>query len=373
MTIPVALPSPKPLYLDQQDPMPNGRKRKSSASCDASQPQPPKEKQSSSSTTPAKRCRANRELLTEEEKRANHIASEQKRRNTIRNGFKEMTDVVPTLKNINHSKSTILFKAVEYIKHLDRRNRSLREKIASLQMRVEVKRRMGTLASPIPTPSAAWLSSRRNTFTVAPSYAHDYALPPPSRRTSDVLSTRLPPSAMAALVAHKNQQKQLGMLQEQLRIQRDLLSKHNNMMQSSPSSSAAISIPSSSSSTPDRASSQADTSSLFSRLHWTPTYHSISIPNSAADEHGVPYPHSQHSNHSSTVNTNGISTTTTTSYTPALVVPMTAEDDQHRRPWEDSAKSAPSLNIPADDDFGKESAHREGLLSCAKFKQLKQQ
>ncbi|KAI8065273.1 hypothetical protein BC940DRAFT_241570, partial [Gongronella butleri] len=35
-----------------------------------------------------------RELLTEDEKRANHIASEQKRRNTIRNGFKEMTDII---------------------------------------------------------------------------------------------------------------------------------------------------------------------------------------------------------------------------------------------------------------------------------------
>ncbi|OAD04423.1 helix-loop-helix DNA-binding domain-containing transcription factor, partial [Mucor lusitanicus CBS 277.49] len=69
----------------------------------------------------------NRDILTDDEKRVNHIASEQKRRNTIRLGFKELTDIIPTLKNINNSKSTILFKAVEYIKHLDKRNRGLRE------------------------------------------------------------------------------------------------------------------------------------------------------------------------------------------------------------------------------------------------------
>ncbi|KAK3836610.1 MAG: Myc-type, basic helix-loop-helix domain-containing protein, partial [Linnemannia elongata] len=69
-----------------------------------------------------------KELLTEEEKRANHIASEQKRRNTIRNGFKDMTDIIPDLKDVNSSKSTILFKAVDFIKYLERRNRILQEK-----------------------------------------------------------------------------------------------------------------------------------------------------------------------------------------------------------------------------------------------------
>ncbi|CAJ0762677.1 19124_t:CDS:2, partial [Entrophospora sp. SA101] len=75
-----------------------------------------------------------KELLTEEEKRANHIASEQKRRNTIRAGFKELTDIIPTLKNVNNSKSTILFKAIGYIKHLERRNRNLKERAGLLEM-----------------------------------------------------------------------------------------------------------------------------------------------------------------------------------------------------------------------------------------------
>ncbi|CAG8762756.1 18665_t:CDS:2, partial [Dentiscutata erythropus] len=82
-------------------------------------------------------------LLTEEEKRANHIASEQKRRNTIRAGFKELTDIIPTLKNVNNSKSTILFKAVDYIKYLERRNRNLKERAGLLEMRVEMEMRQG--------------------------------------------------------------------------------------------------------------------------------------------------------------------------------------------------------------------------------------
>ncbi|KAF9920540.1 hypothetical protein FBU30_009613 [Linnemannia zychae] len=77
-----------------------------------------------------------KELLTEEEKRANHIASEQKRRNTIRNGFKDMTDIIPELKDVNSSKSTILFKAVDFIKHLEKRNRMLQEKASQLESRL---------------------------------------------------------------------------------------------------------------------------------------------------------------------------------------------------------------------------------------------
>ncbi|KAI9494858.1 helix-loop-helix DNA-binding domain-containing protein, partial [Zychaea mexicana] len=91
--------------------------------------------------TPRKRSKTSRELLTEDEKRANHIASEQKRRSTIRNGFKDLTDLIPTLKNINNSKSTVLFKAVDFIRHLEKRNKGLHEKIATLEARVQDARR----------------------------------------------------------------------------------------------------------------------------------------------------------------------------------------------------------------------------------------
>lgn len=96
---------------------------------------------SSGNGTPATKRKPYKELLTEEEKRANHIQSEQKRRNTIRAGFRDLTDLVPTLKNVNNSKSTILFKAVEYIRYLERRNRGLRDKVGGLEMRVEMEGR----------------------------------------------------------------------------------------------------------------------------------------------------------------------------------------------------------------------------------------
>ncbi|OBZ86118.1 Protein max [Choanephora cucurbitarum] len=115
-----------------------------------------------------------RELLSEDQKRANHIASEQKRRNIIRGGFRELTEIIPTLKNINNSKSTILFKSVDYIKQLDRRNKALKEKLASLQHRAQQK---------------ALKKSNPN-----------------------------------GLMAHKHQ---LELLQEQLRLQQALLNKHN--------------------------------------------------------------------------------------------------------------------------------------------------
>ncbi|KAI7869308.1 hypothetical protein BDF14DRAFT_1965372, partial [Spinellus fusiger] len=98
-----------------------------------------------------------RDVLTEEEKRANHILSEQKRRNTIRNGFKDLTHMIPTLKNINNSKSTVLFKAVDYIRCLEKRNKSLRDKLLALQIKAQVKHKMNLMTgrsfAPIVAPT----------------------------------------------------------------------------------------------------------------------------------------------------------------------------------------------------------------------------
>ncbi|ORY02222.1 hypothetical protein K493DRAFT_200507, partial [Basidiobolus meristosporus CBS 931.73] len=81
--------------------------------------------------------KGNKELLTEEEKRANHIASEQKRRNMIRTGFRDLSEIVPSLRDMNNSKSTILFKAVDFIKRLERKNQRLKNKANVLQKRLE--------------------------------------------------------------------------------------------------------------------------------------------------------------------------------------------------------------------------------------------
>ncbi|KAG1145289.1 hypothetical protein G6F37_007186 [Rhizopus arrhizus] len=135
-----------------------------------------------------RRGKSNKELLTEEEKRSNHIASEQKRRGMIRSGFKDLTEIVPTLKNINNSKSTVLFKAVDYIKYLEKRNRNLREKIKNLEVRAEVEGRMGVLGR-------------------TPHHHH------PSSSTQ------------AALLQHKTQQRQLYELQEKLQHHQKLIAQ----------------------------------------------------------------------------------------------------------------------------------------------------
>ncbi|KAI7847699.1 hypothetical protein BDC45DRAFT_610839 [Circinella umbellata] len=364
---------------------------------------------------------ASRELLTEEEKRANHIASEQKRRNTIRNGFKDMTDIIPTLKNINNSKSTILFKAVEYIRHLEKRNRNLREKIGSLHMRVEVKRRMGTLNTPTNNndiQQSPWSSTgtgtRRNTITTGSISNHHDQEQQQRRRASDNAMT-------AALMLHKNQQqKQLELLQNQFRVQQELLAKHNIPSISIPSSSE----PSSSDSTPcslyERLQQEKKKTSVLRR------YDSISIP-SSEEQHNQQqqihnYQHNIHSIHqnnqqqhlyhfSSSVN-NGInipsssspsaitSTSTTSSSssshhqdhqhhhhhrsssssssTPALVVPASTAD------WDkalittttitptnpNSSDTAPSFNIPADDEFHQAHQENNALLSRSKLELL---
>ncbi|CAG8559737.1 9302_t:CDS:2 [Acaulospora colombiana] len=54
--------------------------------------------------------KGNHELLTEAEKKANHIASEQKRRQNIRLGFDQLVEIVPTLSQCHRSEALILQK-----------------------------------------------------------------------------------------------------------------------------------------------------------------------------------------------------------------------------------------------------------------------
>ncbi|KAI8355662.1 hypothetical protein BD560DRAFT_406872 [Blakeslea trispora] len=236
----------------------------------------------------------NRELLSDDQKRANHIASEQKRRNIIRGGFKELTEIIPTLKNINNSKSTILFKSVDYIKQLDKRNKTLKEKLASLQNRVQQK-----------------------------------AL------------KKLSPNAVAALVAHKSQQKQLELLQEQLRLQQVLLTKHNIHASLYPTSSLSL-----------HPYHQTATAGLG--------YHSISIP--AMDDTPV-----TSTNNSPTLSHASLPVNRShpnVSSHAALIMPASLDEWQHA--------GITSFTIPADES-DKQSTFRERLLSSGKLDHLKPQ
>ncbi|KLJ10427.1 hypothetical protein EMPG_14186 [Blastomyces silverae] len=73
-----------------------------------------------------------RENLTEEQKRTNHILSEQKRRNLIKQGFDDLCALVPELHGGGFSKSTMLVQAAEWLEDLLRGNERLRNQLDEL-------------------------------------------------------------------------------------------------------------------------------------------------------------------------------------------------------------------------------------------------
>ncbi|KAI1631374.1 hypothetical protein F4809DRAFT_169500 [Biscogniauxia mediterranea] len=63
--------------------------------------------------------------LTEEEKKQNHIASEQKRREAIRAGFDRLCELVPGLEGQGRSEGLVLKRTVDYMKEQLVRRREL--------------------------------------------------------------------------------------------------------------------------------------------------------------------------------------------------------------------------------------------------------
>ncbi|KFY44394.1 hypothetical protein V495_03484 [Pseudogymnoascus sp. VKM F-4514 (FW-929)] len=76
-----------------------------------------------------------RENLTEDQKRENHIKSEQKRRTLIKEGFEDLNELVPELRGGGFSKSAVLVMAADWLEELIRRNDGLRVQLAELEGR----------------------------------------------------------------------------------------------------------------------------------------------------------------------------------------------------------------------------------------------
>ncbi|KAK9479985.1 hypothetical protein V1514DRAFT_327046 [Lipomyces japonicus] len=74
-----------------------------------------------------------RELLTDAQRRKNHISSEKKRRDIIKNGFDEICSLVPVLRAGGLSKSTVLQHVVEYIESLQAKKSKLQKLIEELE------------------------------------------------------------------------------------------------------------------------------------------------------------------------------------------------------------------------------------------------
>jgi hypothetical protein len=70
--------------------------------------------------------------LTEQEKKNNHIASEQKRRQAIREGFDRLANLVPGMEGQGRSESLVLNSSIIYMKEqLDEYKRLLEQAQAS--------------------------------------------------------------------------------------------------------------------------------------------------------------------------------------------------------------------------------------------------
>ncbi|KAI9830001.1 MAG: hypothetical protein M1826_005174 [Phylliscum demangeonii] len=93
---------------------------------------------SASATATAASTAANPEKarLSEQEKKSNHIASEQKRRQAIRDGFDRLTELVPGLEGQARSESVVLKKSVDFMR------RTVQERARLVR---EIQRRGGTL------------------------------------------------------------------------------------------------------------------------------------------------------------------------------------------------------------------------------------
>ncbi|OJD35515.1 hlh transcription factor [Diplodia corticola] len=95
----------------------------------------PRKQRDSTVDTPAKKRAASkqpRENLTEEQKRSNHIQSEQKRRNLIKQGFDEMNELVPALRAGGFSKSSTLLEGAKFLEDLIVGNQILRRALGEV-------------------------------------------------------------------------------------------------------------------------------------------------------------------------------------------------------------------------------------------------
>lgn len=77
--------------------------------------------------------KSTRENLTEDQKRENHIRSEQKRRTLIREGFEDLGELVPGLKGGGFSKSAVLVMAADWMEDLLRGNEVLRARLEQME------------------------------------------------------------------------------------------------------------------------------------------------------------------------------------------------------------------------------------------------
>lgn len=87
------------------------------------------------STTKAQPSSAkhNRQHLTEDQKKTNHIISEQKRRDLIKQGYDGIREMVPALKDVKYSKGAMLEAAADWLEDVVQCNQDLKHQLARMK------------------------------------------------------------------------------------------------------------------------------------------------------------------------------------------------------------------------------------------------
>ncbi|KAF4553355.1 Hypothetical protein D9617_7g030820 [Elsinoe fawcettii] len=76
----------------------------------------------------------NKERLTEAQRKKNHIQSERMRREAVRNGFNQLSDIVPGMTDLGRSEVRVLTATVEYIDDQLKRKQKIKERCKALGM-----------------------------------------------------------------------------------------------------------------------------------------------------------------------------------------------------------------------------------------------
>ncbi|KAL8819878.1 MAG: hypothetical protein Q9191_007639, partial [Dirinaria sp. TL-2023a] len=78
-------------------------------------------------------AKSNRAHLTEEQKKTNHIISEQKRRDLIAQGYEGIRQLVPALRDVKHSKGAMLESAADWLQDIVQTNEFLSAQLAAMR------------------------------------------------------------------------------------------------------------------------------------------------------------------------------------------------------------------------------------------------
>ncbi|KAH0383540.1 hypothetical protein KCU92_g5248, partial [Aureobasidium melanogenum] len=97
-----------------------------------SNPKPSVKRRRASSGANSKLGSIARKNLTEDQKRSNHIRSEQKRRNIIKQGYEDLNELVPNLKTGGFSKSAVLTETTRFLEEIYLGNNSVETYLRNL-------------------------------------------------------------------------------------------------------------------------------------------------------------------------------------------------------------------------------------------------